>query len=106
MQPVGYSYADDQYWDTTIYTLPAGTTQVEVTLFFQIASGEYLDFLEEKADVLVPDGVVGAPVNWGKEVGELRDIYQLDEPVIMASATLNIPAPGVQNMLCLPAIEQ
>lgn len=65
MQPVAYSYPDGQYWDTTDYTLPAEAVEVEVTLFYQTASGEYLDFLEANANVAVDDAVVGAPVNWG-----------------------------------------
>ena len=89
MQTVGYAYPDGQYWDETVYTLPAGVTKVEVTLFYQTASGEYLDFLEQEANVSVNDGVVGQAVNWGQVVGDLRDSADLDRAVPMAVATLN-----------------
>ena len=103
MSPVDYSYAAGQYWDTTTYVLPAGTTKVEVTLFFQAASGEYLDFLKQQANVAVADAVVGQPVNWGKVVGDLRDQLNLDDPVIMASASLDIPG-GIQARVYLPLV--
>jgi hypothetical protein len=96
MQPVGHSYADGQFWDKTLYTLPAGTNKVIVTLNFQSASDEYLDFLELEANDPVPDAVVGSPVNWGQVVGQLRTQFHLDRPVIMAEVTVDIPG-GVQD---------
>ncbi len=45
LQPVGASYADGQYWDDTIYTLPPETERVVATLYYQTASKEYIDFL-------------------------------------------------------------
>lgn len=96
MQPVAYSYADGQYWDTTVYTLPAEAAAVEVTLFYQTASGDYLDFLEANANTAVADAVVGAPVNWGEVVGSLRDEFNLDAPAVMATATRTLaPAPEI-----------
>jgi hypothetical protein len=105
MAPVGYSYADGQYWDTTAYALPAGADKVDVTLWFQAASDEYLDFLEQEANDPVPDAIVGQPVNWGQVVGSLRDQYGLDEPVEMASASLTIPG-GVPAYVYLPLVER
>ena len=99
MQTVGYNYPDGQYWDETVYSLPAGTTKVEVTLFYQTASGEYLDFLEQAANVDVNDGVDGQPVNWGKVVGDLRDSADLDRAETMAVASLNnLSIPFVLNI--------
>lgn len=47
MRPVGATYADGQYWDDSQYTLPAATERVVVTLYYQLASKEYIDFLDE-----------------------------------------------------------
>jgi hypothetical protein len=45
LRPVGAAYADGQYWDETVYALPEATRRVEVTLYYQTASKEYIDFL-------------------------------------------------------------
>jgi uncharacterized repeat protein (TIGR01451 family) len=45
LRPVGASYADGQYWDDTVYLLPSETERVFVTLYYQTASKEYVDFL-------------------------------------------------------------
>jgi hypothetical protein len=47
-QPVGYSYQDGQFWDDTLYRIPSGVVEVEVTLFYQTASWEYIKFLAEE----------------------------------------------------------
>lgn len=45
---VHYSYPDSQYWDETLYTLPQGATHVEVTLYYQTTSKEYVEFLRDE----------------------------------------------------------
>ncbi len=45
--PVGYSYADGQYWDDTRYFLPATAESVRVTLYYQSTSKEYVEFLRD-----------------------------------------------------------
>lgn len=47
MRPVDATYADGQYWDDTEYVLPAEATRVVATLYYQLASKEYIDFLRE-----------------------------------------------------------
>jgi hypothetical protein len=47
MRPVGATYADAQYWDDTIYQVPAGSVRVIATLYYQTASSDYIDFLRE-----------------------------------------------------------
>lgn len=42
---VDYSYADGQYWDITNYAIPGETADVEVTLYYQTASKDYIEFL-------------------------------------------------------------
>jgi hypothetical protein len=46
--PVGYSYADSQYWDNTQYVLPTETRFVEVTLYYQGTTKEYVEFLRDE----------------------------------------------------------
>lgn len=45
LRPIGATYEDGQYWDETVYSLPATTQRVEVTLYYQTSSKEYIDFL-------------------------------------------------------------
>ncbi len=47
-QPVNYSYQDGQFWDDTQYRIPEGAVAVEVTLYYQTASWEYIKFLAEE----------------------------------------------------------
>ncbi|MCB2218862.1 MAG: hypothetical protein KQI35_00600 [Bacteroidetes bacterium] len=46
--PVGYLYADGQYWDETTYDLPFIPDSVEVTLFYQTTSKQYVEFLRDE----------------------------------------------------------
>ena len=43
--PVGATYADGQHWDDTRFTVPAGATQVAVTLLHQTTTPDYIDSL-------------------------------------------------------------
>ena len=47
-QPVGYSYADGQHHDDTSFTIPALARRVEVTVYFQTTSKEYIEFLRDE----------------------------------------------------------
>lgn len=47
MPPVGYSYSDGQYWDDTLYDIPAGAVRAEVRVFYQTTSREYIEFLRD-----------------------------------------------------------
>jgi uncharacterized repeat protein (TIGR01451 family) len=46
LNPVGTVYEDNQNWDVTEYALPADTESVTVRLYYQVASKDYIDFLE------------------------------------------------------------
>ena len=46
--PVGHAYADGQYWDDTLYNLPAGATRAEVRLYYQSTSKEFVEFLRDE----------------------------------------------------------
>ena len=43
--PVGHTYADGQYWDDTLYAIPADAAEAVVTLWYQTTSKEYIEFL-------------------------------------------------------------
>ncbi|MDA1106630.1 MAG: dockerin type I repeat-containing protein [Planctomycetota bacterium] len=46
-QPVGVAYADGQFWDDTMYAIPAGATTVVVTVYHQTTTREYAEFLRD-----------------------------------------------------------
>ncbi|MFP4346308.1 MAG: PQQ-dependent sugar dehydrogenase, partial [Anaerolineales bacterium] len=71
LRPVGAGYADGQYWDETLYTLPAEATRVTAQLYYQTASKEYVEFLR---------------ANGGVDGETLYDLWQDDPapPVLMA----------------------
>ena len=47
--PVGYSYADGQYWDTTDFVIPTGAQTAVVNFYYQTSSREYMEFLRDTA---------------------------------------------------------
>lgn len=46
-QPDPTRYADGQYWDTAVYTLPSTVVTGTVRLLHQVASKEYVEFLRD-----------------------------------------------------------
>lgn len=46
--PVGHAYADGQYWDDTLYSIPAGAVSAGITLYYQSTSKEYVEFLRDE----------------------------------------------------------
>jgi hypothetical protein len=46
--PVDYSYDDGQYWDDTYYNIPPDANSVEVTLYYQSTSKEFIEFLRDE----------------------------------------------------------
>ena len=59
MRPVGADYVDGQYWDETKYLVPATTARIVASLYYQLASGEYIEFLEDLGGA---DGAVLAEI--------------------------------------------
>ncbi|MFN0059018.1 MAG: hypothetical protein ACKVX7_11220 [Planctomycetota bacterium] len=45
--PVAYSYPDLQFWDDTLYDIPVGARSAEVRVYYQTASKEYIEFLQD-----------------------------------------------------------
>ncbi|MCA9959845.1 MAG: hypothetical protein KC443_12460 [Anaerolineales bacterium] len=77
-QPDPTLYADGQYWDTTVYTLPAGVTAGSVRLLYQTTSKEYVEFLRDNNPY--PD------YNNGQILYDLWEEFGKNEPEIMAQA--------------------
>jgi hypothetical protein len=50
LRPVGATFEDGQYWDDTEYNVPPATVRVEVTLYYQLISKEYVDFLRQEGE--------------------------------------------------------
>jgi hypothetical protein len=46
--PVNYEYADGQYWDDTNFSVPPATRRVEVRLYHQLTTREYIEFLRDE----------------------------------------------------------
>ena len=47
-EPVDYTYADGQHWDDTGYRIPPGATQALVTVYYQLTSKVYIEFLRDE----------------------------------------------------------
>jgi hypothetical protein len=85
--PVGYSYADGQHWDVTTYPVPAGTTRVTVTLYYQTASREYVEFLrsENHSD------------QRGEILHELWKRFDKCPPEVMSRVTVHLDPEGPEG---------
>jgi hypothetical protein len=83
--PRGYSYADGAYSDVTNYVMPAGTASVEVNLYYQSTSKEYIDFL--KAENMTN--------SWGDDLYDAWVAQGRCAPVLMSTATIALDATAV-----------
>ncbi|MCD4734639.1 MAG: cytochrome c family protein [Bacteroidales bacterium] len=79
--PVGYTYADGQYWDVTNYQLPFAPDSVEVTLIYQTTSKEYIEFLRDE----------NVTNNTGQEMYDLWTQFGKSTPEPMVTATWSGP---------------
>jgi len=88
--PVNYAYADEQYWDDTLFAVPFGAHHAEINLYHQTTSKEYIEFLRDE--------------NTTNSAG--LDAYNLwvakgkSAPVLMQSRSIVLGSPS-----CLPAIQ-
>lgn len=88
-EPVGHSYAEEQYWDDSAFTIPPGAASAVVEVFHQTTTREYVEFLRD-ANVTNNAGLIAYQqwVNHGKS-----------EPVLKGSSTVNLGTPT-----CVPPI--
>jgi PKD repeat protein len=91
--PIGYSYADGQYWDDTEYTIPGSAVSVTVTLNYQTVSRDYVDFLRDE----------NRTNHWGQTFYDLWDSNGRSAPVAMATNTITIAStPPVADFSAAP----
>jgi len=84
--PVGYDYADGQYWDDTEYFLPVEAETAHVTLYYQSTSKKYVEFLrDENTTNSAGQDLYNAWVAQGKSPPEV--IAQVSIPVSVTATT-------------------
>ena len=88
--PVGEDYLDEQFWHDTKFAIPVGTVDIEVRLFHQTTSKEYIEFLRD--------------VNTTDDLGETAyrawETFGKSAPVEMDLETIQYATPP-----CPPPIE-
>jgi hypothetical protein len=77
-EPVPATYADDQYWDDVFYPVGANAVSAEVTLYYQTASREYVEFLRDENTTTAA----------GETLFELWEQHNQSLPVEMARLTV------------------
>jgi len=83
-EPVGYTYADGQYWDETAYTLPLNTDTIEVLLYYQTMSKEYVEFLRDE----------NVTNNAGQVIYDLWNTNGKSTPEVMGSIIVDTDSDG------------
>ena len=78
--PVGYVYDHQQHWDDTLYTIPAGTTDVVVNLYHQTTSKEYIEFLRDE----------NTTNSAGMDAYTLWELFGKSDPVLMQSVNVDL----------------
>jgi hypothetical protein len=90
-QPVAVAYANNQYWDTTQYILPATTSEVTATLYYQTISKEYIDFLRDQNIGNTYDSM-----QYGERLDSSWNVHGKSQPVVMTTQTVPVqPSTGV-----------
>jgi hypothetical protein len=79
--PVGETYADGQYWNDTQYAMPSCAATIEVTLYYQSTSKEYIEFLRD-------ENTTDAT---GQDMYDLWNNYGKCPPEAMATVTVTLP---------------
>ena len=85
---IGATYADGQYWDDTLFTVPAGATKAIVTLYYQTSTKEYMEFLRD----------ANVTNTKGQEVYDLWEDHGKSAPVDMDSAQLDLTVSVVGDL--------
>jgi hypothetical protein len=79
---VGDHYFDEQFWHDSEFGIPAGTASIEVGLYYQTTSKEYVEFLRD----------TNTTDNAGDVAYRAWEAYGRSEPVLMQS--VSIPVAG------------
>ena len=86
--PVGYAYADGQYWDDTVYDVPASAVRAVVTLYYQTTTKEYIEFLR---DANVTD-------TRGQTAYDMWEMFGKSSPVDMDVQEIEITMPNPADL--------
>ncbi len=86
-EPVGYTYADGQYWDDTAYMIPPGARSVEVNVYHQTTTREYIEFLRD----------ANSTNSAGQRAYDLWLQFGKSAPTLMDSASITLRVPGDLN---------
>ncbi len=73
-------YLDEQYWHDSLFGMPAGTADIQVRLFYQTTSKEYIEFLRDN----------NTSNNTGDIAYRAWDVFGKSAPVEMAMTTINV----------------
>ena len=85
--PVGYTYADGAFSDTTSYTLPEDTYRIEVRLLYQTVSKDYIEFLRD-------NNVTNTK---GQDLYNLWSTHGKSSPVVMQETEFFTSSLGIAN---------
>lgn len=88
--PIGATYADGQNWDITLYDVPVGAESVEVNLYYQTTSKEYVEFLRDE----------GTPGGAGQMMYDLWANNDRSPPELMETATIKLIPDLIGDMNC------
>jgi hypothetical protein len=86
-EPVGGTYANGQYWDDVTYPVGPAAVSAEVTLYYQTASREYVEFLRD-------ENVTNAA---GSILFSLYDDHGRSEPVAMSELFIDASPKTIAN---------
>lgn len=81
--PVGATYADGQYWDDTVYTVPASAVSARVRLYYQTTSKDWVEFLRD----------MNTTDNRGQIAFDLWEATGKSEPFVMEERTIALGQP-------------
>jgi hypothetical protein len=82
--PVGATYPDGQHWDDTFYALPQGARKAVVTVYYQVTSKEFIEFLRD----------ANTTDSKGQVVYDQWIAHGMAAPVTMDSAEIEIFKPA------------
>lgn len=82
-EPVGATYRDEQYWSDSRFAIAAGSARVEVRLWHQTTTKEYIEFLRDE----------NRTNNAGQIAYDQWVLHGRSAPVQMAATSLELAAP-------------
>jgi hypothetical protein len=92
--PVNYSYDDGQYWDDTLFAIPAGAKKAVVTLYYQTSSREYMEFLRDNTSDPAGQTAYDLWVTFGKSAPVSMDTAAV---ILVSANPADLNGDGVVN---------